>query len=173
MSVEGHDLPSCAIFDALSAEQRRELLEVMERESRPAGSTVVEEGKPASSLWVLTRGQCRVTKAGPDGSRALLAELGPGAVIGEMTFFRPARRSATVWCLEQVELLRLTRDAYERLQQTAPATAHAVALAIAVVLSERLQRMGEWAARLHPDAPKSRHDEWSEFRTRLYDGWGF
>jgi CRP-like cAMP-binding protein len=173
MAVTEHDLPSWAIFDALDTEQRRELLEVMEPESRPAGSTVVEEGKPASSLWVLMQGRCEVTKAGADGSRVHLAELGPGAVIGEMTFFRPAKRSATVRCLTDVELLKLTGEAYARLAQVAPATAHAFTTAIAVVLSERLQRMGEWAARLHPDTPKSRHDEWSEFRTRLYDGWGF
>lgn len=171
--IDASDLPKCELFDALTPQQRRELLELMQSESRPTGSTVVEEGKPASSLWVVLRGNCKVTKSVPDGSPALLAELGPGAVIGEMTFFRPAPRSATVRCQSDVELLKLTKEAYAVLERTKPATAHAIATAIAVVLSERLQRMGEWAARLHTGPSNGRHDEWAEFRSKLYDGWSF
>lgn len=60
-------------------------------------------------------------------------------VVGEMGFFRNQTRSASVSAITPVLLYTLTRDAYERMQQENPVTAHRFLMYLIRVLSDRLE----------------------------------
>lgn len=172
MTATEHDLPNCVLFDSLTPPQRRELLGLMEPVAVGPNTAILEEGKQTRGLWVITRGRCEVVKATPDGER-VLAELSPGAVFGEMSFFAAAPHSATVRSVTEVKALKLTPESYAQLERTGLRAAHQIAHAIAVVLAERLRRMDEWTSQLLSQSPADRHEEWSEFRAKLYNGWIF
>lgn len=171
MAVPDADLPASPIFDSLSAAQRHELLALMETATFEPGTSIVDEGKQTPGLWVLTRGRCDVVKGTPDGDR-VLAELGPGAVFGEMSFFERVPHAATVRSVTSVTALRLTPENYAKLERTGLRAAHQIAHAIAVVLSERLRQMDEWTTCLLSQSRPEKREEWAEFRAKLYNGWG-
>jgi CRP-like cAMP-binding protein len=76
---------------------------------------LLEEGKPGESLLVIASGQVAVSKGG-----AVLAQLGPGAVVGEMALITSAPRSATVTALEVVEYFELSRGDVRELAKHEP-----------------------------------------------------
>lgn len=75
-----------------------------------AGDVVMSEGQTGDEAYVLDRGTLRVTREG-----ALLAELGPGSWVGEMSLLLDEPRSATVTALTDAQLRRVTRDSFARL----------------------------------------------------------
>ncbi len=173
MIAAEQDLPRCALFDGLTAPHRRELAGLLLRETFEPGLTILTEGDQTRSLWVIADGRCAVVKKLPDGEERTLAELGPGAVFGEMSFFQPAPHSATVRAATGVTVLQLPFDRYAELERTSPRAAHGITLAITVILSERLRRMDRWTAELLAGHPPRKGEEWSEFRAKLYNNWEF
>ena len=75
-----------------------------------AGETVMREGEAGDEAYLLERGTLRVTRAGVP-----LAELGPGAWVGEMSLLLDEPRSATVTAATDAQLRRITRDSFGRL----------------------------------------------------------
>ncbi len=173
MTASSRDLPDCEIFDSLTPPQRRDVLELMEPKAFEPGAVILEEGRQTRGLWVISQGRCEVVKIGGNGSGRVLAELGPGSVFGEMSFFQTASHSASVRCVTDVRTLHLSSENYARLEETSVRAALRISHVIAVVLAERLRRMDEWTTRLLDEAPPSKHEEWSDFRAKLYNELGF
>ena len=61
-----------------------------------AGATVVAEGEPGRSMFVVHSGQLSVTKRTEAGLTVPLSRLGPGDFFGEITLIAMQNRSATV-----------------------------------------------------------------------------
>jgi aquaporin Z len=80
-----------------------------------AGEVVMAEGERGDEAYLVERGQLRVTR-----DRALLAELGPGAWVGEMSLLLDEPRSATVTAVTDVQLRRVTKDSFARLLSADP-----------------------------------------------------
>lgn len=82
-----------------------ELAEVLEY---PAGSTILREGAPADSVFLLLSGTVTVwLDVGADGRRSRLARLGPGKAFGDMALLVEGPRSADVAADEPVIAARL------------------------------------------------------------------
>ena len=81
-----------------------------------AGDVVMTEGEVGTEAYVLDRGALRVTREG-----ALLAELGPGSWVGEMSLLLDEPRSATVTATTDAQLRRVTKDSFARLLAQDPA----------------------------------------------------
>lgn len=171
--MNNQDLPACPIFDELTHDEQQELRGRMEIDVVPADRDILVESQQIRGLWIIRRGQCQVIKTMPDGSSHALAELGAGAVFGEMSFVRPAPNSATVRTLSEVEVWSLTIAQYELLEQTAPRIAQKITRAISIILAERLGRMDDWISRLLGRNGTATRQEWAEFRAKLYTNWDF
>ncbi|MGA7810036.1 Crp/Fnr family transcriptional regulator [Bradyrhizobium sp.] len=61
-----------------------------------AGNTVVAEGEPGRSMFIVHSGTLVVTKLGDSGQAIRMADLEPGDFFGEMTLIEMQNRSATV-----------------------------------------------------------------------------
>ena len=81
-----------------------------------AGEVVMTEGDVGTEAYVLDRGALRVTRQG-----ILLAELGPGSWVGEMSLLLGEPRSATVTALTDAQLRRVTPQSFARLLSEDPA----------------------------------------------------
>ncbi|MCP3464750.1 MULTISPECIES: Crp/Fnr family transcriptional regulator [unclassified Bradyrhizobium] len=60
------------------------------------GATVVAEGEPGRSMFVVHSGELVVSKLGGSGRIIRMASLGPGDFFGEMTLIEMQNRSATI-----------------------------------------------------------------------------
>src|SRR6185503_10255668 len=68
------------LFRALGEDDREALLARLSTELVPAGARYIEQGAPNQHLWVVVAGRCEVRAAG-----GAIAELGPGAAVGELS----------------------------------------------------------------------------------------
>jgi CRP-like cAMP-binding protein len=77
------------------------------------GATVVSEGEPGRSMYVVYSGELAVSKLGNSGRVIRMADLGPGDFFGEMTLIEMQNRSATVVAESPTVLYELTaRELY-------------------------------------------------------------
>jgi CRP-like cAMP-binding protein len=77
------------------------------------GATIVVEGEPGRSMYIVYSGELAVTKLGKSGRVIRMTRLGPGDFFGEMTLIEAQNRSATVVAESPTVLYELTaRDHY-------------------------------------------------------------
>jgi CRP-like cAMP-binding protein len=72
------------------------------------GATVVAEGEPGRSMYIIHSGELVVSKLGEAGCAICMARLGPGDFFGEMTLIEMQNRSATVVTESPTVLYELT-----------------------------------------------------------------
>ena len=72
------------------------------------GATVVAEGEPGRSMYIVHSGELVVSKLGESGCAIRMTRLGPGDFFGEMTLIEVQNRSATVVAESPVVLYELT-----------------------------------------------------------------
>ena len=103
-----------------------------------AGETVIREGDPAESVFILTRGAATVRQRTADGEREI-STLAPGDFFGEIGLLTGAARNATVRTTAPSEALELDAAGFRELIGSSQATAdHVQAL-----MEERLAKAGQ------------------------------
>ena len=77
----------------------------------PTGFSIVEQGEAADSLYLILSGSVDIIREAADGTRQVLARLGPGSFFGEegLAYQRP--RNAHVVATESVTCLVLSPEA--------------------------------------------------------------
>lgn len=101
-----------------------------------AGTTLFEEGDPADSVAAILEGRVEVITHG-----RVLATLGPGSVLGELSLFVPsASRTATAKANSRVRMIRWRTDDVQGRLARHERLATAIVADIAFVLAERLDR---------------------------------
>ncbi len=104
------------LFRALGDDDRDELLGKFQTELVSSGTTFIREGTPNQHLWVVVAGRCEVKAGG-----ASIAELGPGAAVGEISLVSGAPAVADVTALEPAVLLRLAKQDFDVVAKKHPA----------------------------------------------------
>jgi CRP-like cAMP-binding protein len=101
-----------------------------------AGSTLFEEGDAADGVASIVEGNVEILKRG-----RVLATLGPGTVVGELSLFAPrASRNATAKARTSVRMIKWSaEDLQDRLARH-ERLATAVVADVAFLLAERLGR---------------------------------
>ena len=125
-------------FRDLSADELLEIMAITRRERYQMGQRVFEAGDPGDALYIIRSGSMMVKKG-----EMVLAVLGMGDTIGEMSFVERGERSATVAAVEETELLKVSFESLERLFEKHPLMAVKIYKAMASVLSQRLREMDE------------------------------
>lgn len=101
-----------------------------------SGSVLMREGGPGDALYAVVSGRLRVFVRQPDGSQAIVGEIGAGEVVGEMSLLSERPRTATVRAVRDSHLLELARTDFESLLEHDPTAM----LAIARLIVSRLER---------------------------------
>ena len=102
----------------------------------PAGSTLFEEGDPADGVAAILEGGIEILKQG-----RILAVLGPGSVLGELSMFVPsASRTATARANSPVRMIKWRADDVRGRLDRHERLATAIVADTAFVLAERLDR---------------------------------
>ena len=112
MAVSSPDLKAFLVatpFFGGLAEASLDLLISMLVERRfDVGATVVAEGEPGRSMYIVHSGELVVSKLGESGRVIRMTGLGPGDFFGEMTLIEMQNRSATVAAESPAVLYELT-----------------------------------------------------------------
>jgi CRP/FNR family cyclic AMP-dependent transcriptional regulator len=101
-------LRATPFFGGLSDASLDLLVSMLVERCFDAGATVVTEGEPGRSMFVVHSGELVVSKFGDSGRVIRMADLGPGDFFGEMTLLEMQNRSATVVAESPTVLHELT-----------------------------------------------------------------
>jgi bacteriocin-type transport-associated protein len=107
------------------------------RQRVPAGTVLIEQGRPVSAVFLILAGTLTVTFRGLGGDQAV--RLGCGEVVGEMSFIDARLPSATVTAAEDSVVLAVPRAELSRKLEQDPAFAARFYRAVAMFLSHRLR----------------------------------
>lgn len=86
-----------------------------------AGQTIIREGDPADSFFILTQGAASVRQNGPDGEREI-STLKPGDFFGEIGLLTGTPRNATVRATAPTEVLELDAAGFKDLVESSQLT---------------------------------------------------
>ena len=109
-------LKKATIFSSLSRDNLAKLAGMFGEEQYPAGSYIFREGDVGESFMLVKSGTVEIIKRGSDtASDIQLAERGPGEIFGEMALIEKSPRFADVRAKDDVSVLVLKKDQFERL----------------------------------------------------------
>ena len=97
-------LMQAPLFSALDAEAAAALRASTTVVRLAKGHILFREGEPGDHLYVVEHGKIKLGTASSDGRDALLAVIGPGEMIGELSLFDPGPRTATATALTDTVL---------------------------------------------------------------------
>ncbi|KNX36103.1 Crp/Fnr family transcriptional regulator [Luteipulveratus halotolerans] len=98
------------LFAPLDDEAAEALLSQMTRSRIERGQELFHEGDQGDRLYVITEGKIKLGRRSPDGRENLLAILGPGEMLGELSLFDPGARTATATAVAETELVGLSHQ---------------------------------------------------------------
>jgi CRP/FNR family transcriptional regulator, cyclic AMP receptor protein len=134
-------LRAVPLFSELSAPELERIAQVAVPRSFPADTRVFQEGDPGDSCYIVRAGSCRVTREHSDGRAITLANLGPGAIFGELAMLDGEARSASVEATEQTELLALPASDLRALLRQHPEMGEKLIVALTRRLREANERL--------------------------------
>ena len=120
------DLDAIPLLAGLSPAARADLDAAARTIRLAAGSWLFEEGAEPGSAYVLSGGRLQVVADG-----AVVRELAPGAVLGELALLTGEPRSAGVRALRDATLLELPRESFDALMAADPGVARSLLVQVA------------------------------------------
>ena len=133
---------SVDVFAPLSESDRAALVADASERLYGGGETIVRQGEPGESMFVLCRGEVRVTLE-PNGVE--VARIRAGGYFGEMSLLTGEPRTATVSAVDDAVVLEIGADTFRRLAAVHPAVVEQISLEVAA-RREGLARSREVAA---------------------------
>jgi CRP-like cAMP-binding protein len=120
------------LFEGLSKGHLRQIRDLTDEVRYMEGASIVKEGEPGDSFYVVVEGQAKVTRRG-----RTLARLVPGDFFGEISLLDGGERTATVTSETPMLLLELKQRKFLKMLDTQPD----VALKLMQGLAGRLREM--------------------------------
>ncbi|MDP1899828.1 MAG: cyclic nucleotide-binding domain-containing protein [Rubrivivax sp.] len=106
-------------LQALLGEVEPFALELLHRHlewvSLAGGQTLMAQGEPGDSMYLVISGRLRAYVRGEDGDERMVREMARGQVVGEMSLYTDEPRSASVVAIRDSVLVRLGKAAFSEL----------------------------------------------------------
>lgn len=110
-----------SVFSFLCGENIRELSEFFQFKSVKSGETLWEEGDPSDYVAIISSGRIEVKKETEfEGKHVAVGIYMKGAVVGALGILDGSPRAATAVALEDVSLVVITRENFEKLIKINP-----------------------------------------------------
>ena len=116
------------------------LEDIVEHISVERDAHLVKGGTKSNHIYLLSSGQLKVVLPRDNGSAAVVAQIRPGSVIGEMAYYSGQLRSADIMADGVCRLLRIDMDRLDRLEKRDPKVVGAFHKIIASNMARRLNR---------------------------------
>ena len=129
------ELKKNPLFHELDDKTFDMLLQSSQPKVHKTRASIFHEGDDGGSMLMVLSGQIKISTIAANGKECVLAFMGPGDVIGEITLLDGGARTASAQAMEQSRVLELTRQTFIRTLEQNPPTA----LKIIEILCKRLR----------------------------------
>jgi len=130
------------LFQELDEDSAEALVRLCRIRTFTRRETVFHEDDAGSSLYIVLSGTIAVSTLNADGVSTHIADRGPGEHVGELSLLDGRRRGATVYVIEDAELLILEREDFFSALGEHPAMVKAVITALTGMLREATGKNG-------------------------------
>lgn len=121
LSAARQVLQSVPLFaDVLGPDQLKALAAGSHAAFFRSGTLLMSQGDLGGSMFAIAAGTVSVNFIDAQGREQVVATLGPGEIVGEMSLFTGDRRTATVVAVTNVDALEITKTVLERVFARAP-----------------------------------------------------
>jgi CRP/FNR family transcriptional regulator, cyclic AMP receptor protein len=127
------------LFRNLTAESLRDLEGMVHRKTFSPNTTLMTAEQAGEVVYFVLTGTVKVHVEQEDGGDVIIAILGPGEIVGEMSALGHIERSASVITIETSTLLWIDRDNFKRSLISMPM----LAFNLAGILATRLRHANE------------------------------
>lgn len=111
------------LFRELEPAALKELAKGAEWLELPSGRSLFQRGDVSDAVYLLVNGRLRVCEPDDSGSgERLLGEVSRGEAVGELSVITGEARSANVYAVRDSGLLRVSKQAFDRLLEKYPAS---------------------------------------------------
>src|ERR1051325_3624870 len=108
------DLRKSPLFQGLSDDELQRLMDMAEPVSLHEGEILIMQGELGDSAYVVISGEFEIQKQ--TGQSLIKIDVrNPGDVVGEMALLSQSPRNATVLAKTDCEVLRIPKEAFEKL----------------------------------------------------------
>ena len=136
-------LKNVAIFKDLDDSEIAEVAEKCKEESFNSGEYIFREGEAGNRLYLIVKGEVRISRDVPGSGEEALAVLKAGALFGEMSVFDRSERSTHAISNGGTTLLTITRPDFEMILDFNRELAYKVLWACVRLLSGRLRQTND------------------------------
>lgn len=120
--------------DAAMATRLRAYLEPVDA---APGEDIIREGERSSDIFVLESGAVDIL-VGHEAARRTVRRIGPGAILGEISYYSGGLRTSTVRAVGPARLWRLSSSVAERVLAEAPDLSSRFHQGVAAILADRV-----------------------------------
>jgi CRP/FNR family cyclic AMP-dependent transcriptional regulator len=104
-------------------------------------TVIIEEGSEQTEVIVVISGKLQVHVTQEDGESRLLAEVGPGETLGEISLFTAGPATATVTATEFSQLWRIDDSDLIQFMTDNPGAGNVLLRTLATILAQRLRQV--------------------------------
>lgn len=126
-------------FKFLKDDEWRAMTAYAENRKYTEDEVILAEGEKPKGLFVIRSGAVNVCRS-PAGFRIIIAEAGPGAIFGEMSFIESEPADVSVEAAGDVEAAFISHDNVKKAIEKNPAIFGRLFQSLAWILSRRLRR---------------------------------
>ena len=129
-------LRNVSLFESLDQQELEALSDLTFTRSFGKDGVIILAEEEGDTLFILKKGQVKVSIVSEEGREVILSLLGPGSVFGELSLLDGKPRSANVVATEDTDLLMLRRSDFIQLVYKTPQ----IATALLAELATRLRK---------------------------------
>ena len=129
-------LRNVSLFESLDQQELEALSEVTFTRTFSKDNVIILAEEEGDTLFILKKGQVKVSIVSEEGREVILSLLGPGSVFGELSLLDGKPRSANVVATEETDLLMLRRSDFLQLIYKTPQ----IATALLAELATRMRK---------------------------------
>lgn len=139
--MKTHETEKCVrlvpIFNALPVSDIQDIAKLIVEHEFQAGETLFMERMPAKSLFIIARGQVKISKSTTGGRQQLLRILQPGDFDGEAVLFSSVEHQTTATALSRLKVCTISQQSFQQLLKSSAD----LALNVINALGQRLARL--------------------------------
>jgi len=136
-------LRSAPLFAGLDDEAWHALARRLRTRTLARGDHLFQEGDPGDALHVVADGKVKICRTAPDGRENVIAILGPGDLVGELSLFDSQPRGAAAIALVDCSLATLRESDFHDWLAECPAVATDLLRALATRLRQTNEAMAD------------------------------
>lgn len=115
-----NELAGIPLFQGLPPERLERLNETLHKKTVPAGTNMITAEQPGEVVYILLEGTVKILIEQLDGREVILAFLGAGDTVGEMSLVDSSGRSANVMTMEKCTFLWMDKKTFSDLLKNVP-----------------------------------------------------